>query len=109
MGQIQSSDRDLRARLAEGRLRAPVAEDDMAPLLVIKPSSPPSSSEAREHIREALVLGGLTDADTIHVETRGTQITLTGTVRSWAESNQACHAAWSLPGVTDVDNRLRVV
>ena len=109
MGQIQSSDRDLRTRVAEASVHAAVAEDAVAPVVGMKPSSSASSSKARERIQETLVLGGLADADTVDVETHGTQITLTGTVRSWAESNQACHAAWSLPGVTDVDNRLRVV
>jgi osmotically-inducible protein OsmY len=42
-------------------------------------------------------MDGLADADTIHVETDGTEIVLTGTVRSFAEVNQACHAAWSVP------------
>ena len=109
MGQIESSDRDLRTRVAEASVHAAVAEDAVAPVVGMKPSSSASSSRARERIQETLVLGGLADADTVDVETHGTQITLTGTVRSWAESNRACHAAWSLPGVTDVDNRLRVV
>lgn len=64
-------------------------------------------ARATERIGETLVLDA--DADTIHVDTHGTEIILTGTVRSWAESNQACHAAWSIPGVTNVDNRLHVV
>ena len=31
---------------------------------------------------------------------------LTGTVRSWAEKNQAVEAAWASPHVTEVDNRI---
>jgi osmotically-inducible protein OsmY len=49
------------------------------------------------------------DAHTINVETKGTEVTITGTVRSWAEANEACHAVWAVPGVTKVDNRLVVV
>jgi osmotically-inducible protein OsmY len=63
----------------------------------------------KERIREALVLAALGDERTIHVETDGTEITLTGAVSSFAEFNRAGHAAWSVPGVTKVDNRLRVV
>jgi len=74
-----------------------------------RPATLPGRSETRERIRRALVRHARFDADTISVETTGTQITLTGTVRSCAESNQACHAAWAVPGVTKVDNRLRLV
>ncbi len=39
----------------------------------------------------------------------GSRIALTGMVASWAARRQAEHAALSASGVTDVDNRLRVV
>jgi osmotically-inducible protein OsmY len=64
---------------------------------------------AGTQVRSALAHNGHLDADAIDVESTGTEITLSGTVRSWAESNQACHVAWAVPGVTKVVNLLRVV
>lgn len=42
------------------------------------------------------------------MNTNGTKVTLTGTVKSWAEKHQAGHAAWSSPHVTEVDNLITV-
>ena len=49
------------------------------------------------------------DADEVFVETAGSKVTLRGQVRSWAEYEDADAAAWSAPGVTEVDNRLEVM
>jgi osmotically-inducible protein OsmY len=35
-------------------------------------------------------------------------VVLIGTVRAWAEKNEAERIAWSAPGVTAVDNRITV-
>jgi len=49
------------------------------------------------------------DADRVHVETHGGTVTLTGTVRSLAELDAAVTAAWTAPGVTQVNERLVVM
>jgi hypothetical protein len=44
----------------------------------------------------------------ITVTTRGAKAVLTGTVRSWEERRAAEHAAWALPDVREIDDRLVV-
>lgn len=48
------------------------------------------------------------DAANIHVEIKGKKAVLTGKVRSWIEKRDAENAAWSSPGITAVDNQIRV-
>ena len=48
------------------------------------------------------------DAQRITVEVDGSEVILNGTVGSWAERQQAERAAWSAPGVTEVDNRITI-
>ncbi|MGN6325992.1 BON domain-containing protein [Pseudolysinimonas sp.] len=68
--------------------------------------SRPSAIETEDRIRKALARNAQIDADTVAVKVTGTQVTLTGTVHSWAEKQQAGIAAWGSPHVTDVDNRI---
>jgi osmotically-inducible protein OsmY len=73
----------------------------------IKPTLP-LPSHVKQKIEEALKRIAAIDADRIMVETSGDSVILRGTVRSWAESQEAERAAWAAPGVRHVDNRLVV-
>lgn len=44
------------------------------------------------------------DAHNIHIDIQGSNVILKGKVRSWAEFEEARHAAWSVPGVKGVDS-----
>jgi osmotically-inducible protein OsmY len=65
-----------------------------------------TASELKRKIEEALVRSAKTDAEHITVDVQGTKAILTGTVRSWAEKEEAERAAWMAPGITEVDNRI---
>jgi osmotically-inducible protein OsmY len=48
------------------------------------------------------------DANRITVEVVGNKVILKGTVRAWAERQEAERAAWAAPGVLSVDNRITI-
>lgn len=61
-----------------------------------------------KRIREALTRQAERESELIRVDVSGQQVTLRGTVHSWAERAAAQGAAWSAPGVDCVVNELRV-
>jgi osmotically-inducible protein OsmY len=59
-------------------------------------------------IEDAIELNwSLSDRD-IEVEVSDNKVTLTGTVDSWYQKNEAARIAWKAPGVGSVDNQLKV-
>ena len=64
--------------------------------------------DVKEKIEEALRRNADVDAKKIVVITTDGQVTLSGTVRSWVERDDALNAAWSAPGVTKVVDKIRV-
>lgn len=64
--------------------------------------------EIKRKIEAALRRAAEIDASRIAVEANGGDVILRGTVRSWAEREQAERTAWSAPGVVSVDNRIKI-
>ncbi len=69
----------------------------------------PGTGGARDAISAAFRRYAALDADRLSVETSSDGLVmLSGTVSCWAAHDHAVAAAWSAPGVTQVDDRIRV-
>lgn len=76
-------------------------------LITVKPHVSPV--DVKNQIQKALERAAQVDAEKINVAAAGGAITLRGEVRTWAERDEAERAAWAAPGVTGVQNEIRIV
>jgi osmotically-inducible protein OsmY len=75
--------------------------------IAIKPSL--SATVVKSDIEAAIKRRAAADAKTIAVEVKGTEVTLTGTVHSWAERDLATRSAWGSAGVRHVVDKMNLV
>lgn len=73
----------------------------------IKPS--PSAKVVKSDIEAALKRRAFPDGQTIAVEVSGADVTLSGSVHSWAERELATRSAWSSAGVRNVVDKMNQI
>jgi osmotically-inducible protein OsmY len=62
----------------------------------------------QKEIEYALKRNWSLDGEDIHVNVSGTNVTLSGTVDSWYQKDEAGRIAWNAPGVWSVNNELTI-
>lgn len=75
-------------------------------LISVKPKVKPS--DVTQGIKDALLRSANSDAGKIRVDVIGSKVILNGTVRSFAEKEDAEAAAWAAPGVMTLESNLVV-
>jgi osmotically-inducible protein OsmY len=75
-------------------------------LIRVAPGATPADLKRR--IEDALVRSAESDAQRIRVEVHANKVILGGSVRSWAERQEAERIAWAAPGVSSVENHIEV-
>jgi osmotically-inducible protein OsmY len=101
---------------AEWQYQKVEAEETVRPLLGVKGVTNEIelkprvyASDVKAKIEEALKRNAQVDAGHITVITSDGTVTLRGTVRSWAERQQAEDAAFAAPGVAKVENYINIL
>jgi osmotically-inducible protein OsmY len=102
-GEVEWHYQSVRAEEAAWRVRG---IEGVTNHIEVRPHVP--AVDIKRKIEEALRRAAEIDASHITVEANGGEVILRGTVRSWAEREEAERAAWRAPGVTRVDDRIRI-
>lgn len=74
----------------------------------VLPVIPIDAAKVKTSISSAFHRTAAIDAEKINVEIVGSKVILKGNVKSWNEKDEATNAAWSIPGVSSVENKLEI-
>jgi osmotically-inducible protein OsmY len=99
-------DHNYQRTAAENAVRHLTGVSGLNNLITLKPAI--STSGVKEKIEGAFRRAADVDSKHIGLKVTGNKVVLSGTVSSWTERREAEYAAWSAPGVWQVENDLRV-
>jgi osmotically-inducible protein OsmY len=68
----------------------------------------PSAGDVKQSIKKAIERNAKLDAEDVSVDSSNGTVTLSGTVSSWSEHDDAVAAAWAAPGVRRVKDQILV-
>ena len=102
-GTVEWNDQRERAEAAVRRLHGVLSVRNS---ISLKPRV--AATEIKHRIEEAFRRSAIIDAGKVSVDAQGSEVTLRGEVRSWAERDQAQQTAWAAPGVLTVKNEISV-
>jgi osmotically-inducible protein OsmY len=91
---------------AESAVRKISGIKGVSNMLTIEPRVQPS--DIKNRIENALKRKAGVEASKIKVSVAGGKVTLDGDVNAWFERNAAEDAAWAAPGVTSVEDHIRI-
>ena len=74
--------------------------------IAVKPTVKPIDVENK--IKNAFQRNASLDLRRIKIETRGGKVILSGSVHSWGEKAEAQWAVWAAPGVSEVENNIKI-
>ena len=92
------------ARFVAGNVRGVITVEDEIELV----APGPEAGDVKDSIKDAMKRNAKIDAESVSVDSENGKITLSGTVSSWADHDEAVAAAWAAPGVTDVKDNIVV-
>jgi osmotically-inducible protein OsmY len=96
----------LMGAIAANAVRHIVGVKGIANHLTVLPAA--TTRDLRRRVGQALHRSAEVDARNLTIVIEGSTVTLDGEVDSWAEAEAAEQAVMRAPGVTEVDNRIRV-
>lgn len=102
-GEVEWNYQKTAAKNAINRLSGVRGVDN---LIEVKASIEPQN--IKQKIRSAFERNATIDAESVSVLVHDHKVTLNGTVQSLVEKKQAERAAWSAPGVNEVENNLEI-